>query len=82
MAERLTNGRLWLGPEETVVAEALAKIVVPSEEEAPGIDEVCEIGPSTIDALDAIVRQCPRRQDLYSRGLLSFDIWAVKEQGC
>lgn len=81
-ARRLGTARPWLMPEEALVADALAKIVVPSEEESPGIDDVCLLGQSTIDVLNEIIRSCPNRQDLYSRGLLSFDIWAFKEHGC
>jgi hypothetical protein len=81
-AQRVANARRWLVPEEALIADALAKIVVPSEEESPGIDEVCVLGQDAIDALDEIIRRCPDRRDLYSRGLLSFDVWAFKEHGC
>jgi len=72
----------WLTPEETVVAEALARIIIPSDEGSPGIDEVCIFGPSAIALLDKMIGERPDRQHLYSRGLLSFDIWAVRQHGC
>lgn len=81
-AERAGNSRQWLTAEEAAVAEALAKIIIPSEEESPGIDEVCVLGPGAITLLDKMIRKCPDRQRAYSRGLLSFDIWAFKEHGC
>lgn len=81
-AGRGGNSLQWLTPEEAVVAEALAKIIVPSEEGSPGIDEVCIFGPSAITSLDKMIKESPGRQHFYSRGLLSFDIWALKEHGC
>jgi hypothetical protein len=81
-AQRKENSGQWLRPEEAAVAEALAKIIVPSDEESPGIDEVCFLGPRAISSLDKMIRECTNRQHLYSRGLLSFDIWALREHGC
>jgi hypothetical protein len=81
-ARRVGTARPWLMPEEALVAEALAKIVVPSDEESPGIDEVCVLGQSAIDVLNEIIKRCPDRQALYPRGLLAFDVWALKEHGC
>jgi len=72
----------WLTPEEAVVAEALATIIVPSDEETPGIDEVDVLGPSAIVVLDNLLTTSSWRQYVYSRGLLSFDLWAIKERGC
>jgi hypothetical protein len=71
----------WLTSEETVVAEALGKIIVPSDEESPGFDEVCVLGPSGVATLDRMIRSCAHRQHFYSRGLLSFDIWAMRVHG-
>ncbi len=72
----------WLTPEETAVAEALARIIIPSEEGSPGIDEICIFGPSAVALLDKMIGEGPDRQHFYSRGLLSFDIWAVRQHGC
>jgi hypothetical protein len=79
--ERKEKSGQWLTPDEAAVAEALAKIIVPSDEESPGIDEVCVLGPSAITVLDRMVRNCSNRQYFYSRGLLSFDIWAWRLHG-
>lgn len=81
-AERGRNTLRWFTPEEAVVAQALATILVPSDEETPGIDDVGVLGPPAIVALDNLVTACPHRQHLYSRGLLSFDAWALKERKC
>lgn len=80
--ERGRHHLRWFTPEEAAVAEALARVIVPSDEEAPGIDEIDVFGPPVILALDNLVVASPRRQHLYSRGLLSFDVWALKKHGC
>jgi hypothetical protein len=72
----------WFTPEEAVVAEALARIIVPSDETSPGIDEVGVLDAPAIVTLDKLVGSSPWRQHLYSRGLLSFDVWALKKRGC
>jgi Gluconate 2-dehydrogenase subunit 3 len=81
-AERGRDTLRWFTPEEVVVAEALATVIVPSDDETPGIDEVDVLGPAAIVVLDNMVTASPPRQYLYSRGLLSFDAWAMKERGC
>ncbi len=77
-SERGGNNLRWFTPDEVGVVEALARIIVPSDEETPGIDEVCVLGPPAIEVLDNLVAKSSHRQHLYSRGLLSFDLWAVK----
>ena len=72
----------WFTPDEAAVAEALATVIVPSDEETPGIDEVDVLGPPAIVMLDKLVTTSPHRQYLYSRGLLSFDTWALNQHGC
>ena len=80
-AKRGGNHLQWFTSEEAAVAQALATVIVPSDEETPGIDEVCVLGPPAIVALDNLVMTSAQRQQLYSRGLLSFDLWALKEHG-
>jgi len=75
------NSFLWFTPEEVAVVEALSKIIVPSEQDSPGIDEVSILGESAITSLDKMVAESPDRQRFYSPGLLAFDRWALKEQG-
>lgn len=71
----------WFVPEEAHVAEALASIVVPSDDETPGNDEIGVLGAPAVDTLDQMIANCTQRQRLYSRGLLAFDIWATREFG-
>lgn len=75
------NSLQWFTQEEATTAEALLKIIIPSEEDSPGIEDVAVLGPSAITLLDKLVQSSPFKQDLYSLGLLSFDIWAVKQFG-
>jgi hypothetical protein len=81
-ATRAHNSFRWFTPDEAVVAEALARIIVPSDEETPGMDEVGVLDAPAIVALDHLVATSSYRQNVYSRGLLSFDTWALKEGGC
>lgn len=81
-AERGGNNLRWFTPDEVAAVEALARIIVPSDEETPGIDEVGVLGPPAIEVLDSLIAKSANRQLLYSRGLLSLDIWALKERKC
>jgi hypothetical protein len=75
--ERGRSSLRWFTPEEVAVAEALAGIIVPSDEETPGIDDVSVLDPPAIVSIDRMVSTSPGRQYLYSHGLLSFDLWAL-----
>jgi hypothetical protein len=78
-ARRGKTPYLWFTPEEAVVAEALSKIIVPSDENSPGIDEISVLGENAITLLDKMVAESPGIQQFYSQGLLAFDCWAGKE---
>lgn len=81
-AERGHGDFRWITPDEAVVAEALANLIIPSDGETPGIEDICVLGPSTLESLDRLIATSPGRQGLYARGLLSFDVWAQRERGC
>lgn len=81
-ATRGTETFRWFTPEEAVAAEALARIIVPSDEATPGIDEIGVLDAPAMVTLDKLVAASPDRQYLYSRGLLSFDVWARHERNC
>lgn len=68
--------------DEAAVAEALANLIIPSDDDTPGIDDVCVLGPSTLESLDKLIASSPERQGLYCRGLLAFDSWALRERQC
>jgi len=81
-SERRGSKLRWFIPEEAAVADALAAIIIPSDDETPGMEEVGVFGPPAIVALDNLVATSSKRQELYSRGLLSFDLWARKAHNC
>lgn len=72
----------WFTEGEAAVALALGKIIVPSDEETPGLDDIDVLGPAAIVLLDKLLSTDRTRQQVYSRGLLSFDLWAKRERGC
>jgi Gluconate 2-dehydrogenase subunit 3 len=81
-AERGRGSLRWITADEATVAEALANLIVPSDNDTPGIDEVCVLGPSTLESLDKLILSSAERQTLYSRGLLSFDALALRKRQC
>jgi hypothetical protein len=80
--ERGRGSFRWITADEATVAEALANLIVPSDDDTPGIDEVCVLGPSVLESLDKLILSSVERQNLYSRGLLSFDAWALRKRQC
>ena len=80
-ASRGRNGLLWFTPEEAAIAQALGCIIIPSDEQTPGFDDIDVLGPPGIEVLDGFVAEDTGRQALYARGLLSFDLWARREYG-
>jgi Gluconate 2-dehydrogenase subunit 3 len=79
-AERGHGNLRWITTDEAAVAEALANLIIPSDNDTPGIDDVGVLGPSTLESLDKLIVSSAERQSLYSRGLLSFDAWALRER--
>jgi hypothetical protein len=71
----------WMTEDDAIVADALAKLMIPADEDSPGIEDVCILGPSAIEVLDRLVAGSPERQRLYERGLAAFDLWAERECG-
>jgi len=81
-AKRRHGTLQWLLPDEIPIAEALADIIVPSDEDTPGIEEVGVLDPPAIVTLDSLIVKSSSRQQLYSRGLLGFDVWAQHRKKC
>jgi len=76
--ERRTRARRcdrshWFLPEETALIEALASVIVPSDEDAPGAKEIDVLGYSVAETLDAWVVSALEKQAKYSRGLVALD---------
>lgn len=74
------NSPGWFIPEEAAVAAALAKLIVPPDEDSPGIDDICPPGQTAVTILDKMVAEHPDKQRDYSRGLLAFDYWALSRR--
>lgn len=71
----------WLTAEESLVAGELAKVIVPSDEATPGLDDIDVLGPSAVEMLDKLLRGDPGKQKIYARGLLAFDSRAERKHG-
>lgn len=74
--QRPRDGSSWFTPDERAVAEALAAVIVPSDDTSPGAKDA-----GVADALDRLLASAPSRRGLYARGLLSFDDWARRKHG-
>lgn len=61
----------WFTPDESALVNALANLIVPSDDTGPGVAEMRD--PSVAEALDELVAGSERRQNLYGRGLLDVD---------
>jgi len=74
--ERPHDSGRWFTPEEALVVEALASLIVPSDETGPGAKEV-----GVTASLDRLLAQSPSRQHAYRSGLLACDEWARRQHG-
>lgn len=78
-AQRGKDGRQWFTADEATAADALATIIVPSDEKSPGFEDVGVLDPPGIVALDRLVAASWYSQFLYSRGLFALHIVAIKK---
>jgi hypothetical protein len=76
-ARRSANVSQWFVPEEAAVAWALAKIIIPSGDGSPGIENLSRPDQSAVGLLDKMVSEDSEKKALYSYGLLAFDHWAM-----
>lgn len=76
---RTRNESQWFVPEEAVVVWALAKIIVPSVNGSPGIEDLSRPDQTAVALLDKMVAEDSEKQVLYSHGLLAFEFWALAE---
>src|SRR5437868_6320795 len=56
------RGRRWFTAEEAALVEALANLIVPSDETTPGAAEMDVLGRSAVETLDELVAGCVDRQ--------------------
>ncbi len=74
--ERRAGATNWFTPTEYRLVEALASVILPSDEHGPGAREA-----GVADTLNRLIAQMPGRQPLYARGLRSLDRQACREMG-
>ncbi len=77
--ERPRGGPQWLTADESALVKVLADLIVPSDEESPGAEQMDVLGRSAVGTLDRLVAGSQRRQALYARGLLALDRLAKDE---
>jgi hypothetical protein len=70
---RQENGNNWFVLEEATLLEILASLVVPSDDDTPGVNEMDVLGSSALKIIDTLVAGCARKQSLYTKGLIAFD---------
>lgn len=70
---RSSDGTHWFVPEEVALLEALASIIVPSDENTPGVNEMDVLGSSAVKIIEKNVVASTERQSLYAEGLIVFD---------
>ena len=63
----------WLISEETALIDVLASLLVPSDENTPGANEMDVLGSSAAKVLDILIAGSSWRQYLYAKGLIAFD---------
>jgi choline dehydrogenase-like flavoprotein len=71
--KRSGDGTHWFIAEEAVLIDVLASLLVPSDENTPGANEMDVMGPSAAKVLDILISGSSWRQFLYAKGLIAFD---------
>ena len=71
----------WLTPEEGEIVDALARVIVPSQDDVPGVSDVGIMGPSALSQLDGLVTARRANQLAYARGLIAIDEMAQAAHG-
>lgn len=70
---RPRDGNHWFIPEEVALIEILATLIVPSDEDAPGVNEMDVLGPSALKVIESTVLGSKEKQRLYTEGLIVID---------
>lgn len=79
--QRPTQAGRCFNEDERVLVAALARLIVPSEDDAPGADDIDVLGPSAVQTIESWVAQSPVRLRLYRRGLAAMDQLAAAASG-
>jgi choline dehydrogenase-like flavoprotein len=70
---RPVDGDRWFLPEEAELVERLASLLVPTDEDTPGVSEMDVLGSPAWRIIETAVADSPRDQELYAEGLLVID---------
>jgi choline dehydrogenase-like flavoprotein len=71
----------WFTVGERAAIAALAAVIVPSMDNAPGAKEMDALGAPAADRLDVWIRESRAKQALYGRGLIALDELARRRRG-
>lgn len=74
-------GGQWFSADEAELVHCLATLIVPSQDDSPGAEDVETLGTSALQQIDGWVGGDPRRQALYRNGLLGLDDMAHDAHG-
>src|SRR5262245_31291641 len=78
---RSGEGNRWFIPEEAALIDALASVIVPSDDDTPGAREVDVLGAPVTETLSSWIADASDKQLKYSRGLVAFDELATRIYG-
>ena len=71
----------WFTPEEGELVNALACVIIPSSEDAPGASDMEIIGTSAVRQMDSSVAARQASRLVYARGLIAVDEMARRAHG-
>jgi choline dehydrogenase-like flavoprotein len=78
---RTGTGKGWFLPEEYVLVDTLACLLVPSDDDTPGAREVDVLGGPVVESIQAAVSGSIELQEVYARGLFALDELARRRHG-
>lgn len=78
--QRPTQGDRCYTDDERATVAALACLIVPSDDDAPGADDIDVLGPSAVQLIEQWVSRSPTRR-VHARGLIALDEMARKAHG-
>ena len=75
---RPKDGIHWFVPEEASLLGALTLLIVPSDDDTPGVNEMDVLGSSAVKVIEKMVAGSTERQILYTEGLIVIDEIAIR----
>jgi len=71
----------WLTPEEGELVDALASVIIPSHDDAPGASDMGIVGAPALRQLDGLLAARRASHTVYARGLIAIDEMAQAAHG-